>query len=496
MTSYNTRSRKLTYFGETYKTSSCNPAQSKVSAITAMPGPTCKKQVQSFIGMINYLFKCSAQLSELVEPIWELSKEKVPFNWGPENQSSFTLMKKEIAKTPTLAYYNPKQTVLQTDVSIEGLGACLLQDKKPVYFASNALTEAQKGYIAIELESLAVVWAMKKFHHFLYASYFILETDQKPLEAILSKSLNQATRMERILIRTFSHHFTVHYIPGLNKTCWLLVPIGRSERYHKASQITLVPDYKPAKCKKWQFESTKISHGWRWWACIAQTYITQGWPSTIKEVPNVLQPYWTFQEVITVQDGVVLKGTRIVIPSKKHEAVWKLIHEGHLGLNKCKLHAKDTVYWPDLNDQLEKLILNCELCLKYSQSKCKQQPSLSLGQQIPLQAWTKLVTDIFHFEGASYLLIVDYTIRFQVVYKLSSMTGQHVATHCKQIFSKYGWPETLIYDNGPCYTAETFTSITKEYGVNPITSSPHYPQSNGLAEKLVQIVKNLFDKAK
>ena len=104
----------------------------------------------------------------------------------------------------------------------------------------------------------------------------------------------------------------------------------------------------------------------------------------------------------------------------------KLIHEGHLGLNKCKLCAKETAYWPGLNDQFEKLDLNCELCLKYSHSKCKQEPSLSIGQEVPLYPWTTLVTDIFHFEGASYLLVVDYTSRFPVVCKLTSMTGQHI----------------------------------------------------------------------
>ena len=143
-----------------------------------MPAPTCKKQVQSFIGMINYLSKFSVQLSELADRIRELSKEKVPFNWGPEHQSAFTMMKKEIAEAPLLAYYNPKkQTVLQTDASIKGIGACLLQDERPVYFTSKALTKAQKGYVAIELESLAVAWVMEKLHHFLYASHFILETE-------------------------------------------------------------------------------------------------------------------------------------------------------------------------------------------------------------------------------------------------------------------------------------------------------------------------------
>ena len=79
-----------------------------------------------------------------------------------------------------------------------------------------------------------------------------------------------------------------------------------------------------------------------------------------------------------MEDGLILKGARIVIPDKKHEDILKLIHEGCLCLNKCKLYTKETMYWPGLNDQLEKLVLNCGLCLKYSHSKCKQEPSLSL----------------------------------------------------------------------------------------------------------------------
>ena len=134
-----------------------------------MPSPSSKKEVQSFIGMINYLSKFSPRLTELAEPIRELVKEKLPFNWGPEHQESFAMLKKEIIRAPILAYYNPqKETVLQMDVSTKGLGACLLQDEKPIYFASKALTKTQRGYAAIEIESLAVVWAIEKFHHFLY----------------------------------------------------------------------------------------------------------------------------------------------------------------------------------------------------------------------------------------------------------------------------------------------------------------------------------------
>ena len=92
----------------------------------------------------------------------------------------------------------------------------MLQDERPVYFVSKALTEAQQGYVAIELEFLAVAWAMEKLHHFLYGNQFILETDQKPLETILARSLNQATpRLQQIFIRRMPYNLTVCYLPGL-----------------------------------------------------------------------------------------------------------------------------------------------------------------------------------------------------------------------------------------------------------------------------------------
>ena len=184
------KQNEVEFFGETYTVNGCKPAKGKGQAIAEMPAPSYKKEVQSFIGMTNYLSKFSARLSEPALPRRELAKDKVPFNWGPEHQVAFKLVKNGIITAPILAYYNAKKTtVLQTDGSINGLGACLLQDEKPVYFASKALTEAQQGYVAIELESLAVAWVMEKFHHFLYRNNFILETDQKPLETITSKKL-------------------------------------------------------------------------------------------------------------------------------------------------------------------------------------------------------------------------------------------------------------------------------------------------------------------
>ena len=92
--------------------------------------------------------------------------------------------------------------------------------------------------------------------------------------------------------------------------------------------------------------------------------IHQGGPSSIKELPSKIQPFWTFREELTIEDGLILKGTRIVIPSKKQDTILKLIQEGHLGLTKCKLHMKETVYWPGLNEQWEKTYLELSIMFK------------------------------------------------------------------------------------------------------------------------------------
>ena len=332
----------------------------------------------------------------------------------------------------------------------------------------------------------------------IYASHFLLETDQKLPEAILSKSLNQATpRLLRILIRTFTYHFTVKYISGsTNHLADCLFQLGGQKGTIKLPKLHVHQTTNQPSARSDSLNEMRIVTQEDDELVLLKHTITHGWPSTIREVQSEIHPYWTFREEMTIEDGIILEGTQIVVPHKKHEATLKFIHEGHLGIDKYKLRAKDKVYCPGLNNQLEKLTLNCELFLKYSHAKHKPKLTTSLGQEMPVHPWSNLATDIFHFEGTSHLFIVDYTSRFLIVNKITSMTGIHVANQCKLVFSEYGWPDTPISDSGPCHTLQSFTSVMQAFSVNHITSSLYYPQSNGLAEKYVQIVKCLFNKAK
>ena len=303
--------------------------------------------------------------------------------------------------------------------------------------------------------------------------------------------------MQRILFRTFPYNFSVCYLPGLkNQLADCLSRVGGLQDSIKLPKLSIYQITSQHNARSDSLQRLHEASQADETLVILKYTIQKGWPSSIKELPSEIQPFWTFWEELTIEDGLILKGTRIVVPSMKQVEILKLIHEGHLGLTKCKLRAKETVYWPGLNDQLEKLVLNCQLCLKYLQSKCKLTPDMSLGQEIPTFPWTRLATNMFHFKGDSYLLLVNCTSIYPIICKLTSMIAQHVIGCLKVIFSEYGWPDTIVSDNGPCYMAEAFIKTMQEYRVNHINSSPHYPQSNGFAEKFEQTEKSLFYKAR
>ena len=152
---------------------------------------------------------------------------------------------------------------------------------------------------------------------------------------------------------------------------------------------------------------------------------------------------------MTIEDGLLLKGTHIIVPHTLHPEMIQLLHTGHLRLEKYLNRAKQSMYWPELYDELKELITNCTTCLKFSSQKptCLSNRQYA-GHEIPVHPWSKLASDIFNFEGDSYLLIVDYTSQFPIIRKLSSMTVKAIAHHIQALFAEYRWPDTLVTDNG------------------------------------------------
>ena len=223
----------------------------------------------------------------------------------------------------------------------------------------------------------------------------------------------------------------------------------------------------------------------------------QAWvPEKIQQVPPEIQPYWMFRDELIIEDRLVLKNTRIIIPTSERNDLLRQIHHGHLGTIKCQLHAKETVYWPGITKGIEDMVQNCETCLKFSANNHKPKPENTPRHEVPAIPWTKLATDISTFDNENYLLVVDYTSKFPIICKLPSITARVVMEIIKSIISEEGHPATIVSDNGPCYASEYFKQEMQKNGIQHITTSPHYPQSNGFVEVYVKICKGILQKAK
>ena len=205
---------QVSFFGHQWSAKGLSPDPKKIAVVRRMDLPGDVETMRSFLGLVNYLNRFSPRLAELNEPLREVCRQDTEFQLTKSVRVAFLKTKEEISKNVTLPYFNPRSdTTLQTDASRKGLGAVILQDSKPVMFASRALTGTEKNYQNLERECLAMIWGMEKFHYFLYGKHFTLETDQKPLVSIYKKHMvDISPRIQRLVVRSFPYQpFDVQY---------------------------------------------------------------------------------------------------------------------------------------------------------------------------------------------------------------------------------------------------------------------------------------------
>ncbi len=183
---------------------------------------------------------------------------------------------------------------------------------------------------------------------------------------------------------------------------------------------------------------------------------------------------------------------RIVVPHAMIDQMLQRMHEGHLGIEKCKKRARGALYWPNMNDHIAAMSQKCATCMKYRD----HQPGEPLTPRERYdQPWMKVGCDLFYFQQKVYLLVVDYYSNYPEIATLSSETSTQVIRHMKAIFARHGIPAVVVADNGPCFGSQEFREFAERWEFRKVNSSPRYPKSNGLAENGVKIVKRLLKKA-
>ena len=144
-----------------------------------------------------------------------------------------------------------------------------------------------------------------------------------------------------------------------------------------------------------------------------------------------------------------------------------------------------------MSSQINTMVKSCVECSKHVRVNCEPMISTPL----PEYPWQVVGSDLFYHKGTTYLLVVDYFSRYPEISKLSTTTLQGVINALRPLFARHGVPEILRSDNGPQYVSQEMTKFSVDYGFQQITSSPHYPKSNGLAERTVQTIKTMLEKS-
>ena len=219
--------------------------------------------------------------------------------------------------------------------------------------------------------------------------------------------------------------------------------------------------------------------------------IIKGWPQNKASIPLSLTPYFNYRDELSVQDGIVLRGERVVIPTSMHHEMKMKVHAGHTGINSCLRHARELIYWPGISAEIRQYVETCDVCASYA-SKQPEEP-LHL-HDVPSRPWQKVGTDIFTISGRNYLVTVDYFSQFFEVDYLQEITSADVITKLKHHFARHGIPDTVISDNGSQYSSSEFSRFAERWGFSHEPISPGNSKANGAAKSAVKIAKNLMKK--
>ena len=498
---------EITFLGHNLSNKGIKPDPSKIEAIINMPIPNNKTELQRFLGMVNYLGKFIPNISNVTAPLRQLLQKDTIFNIDKAQMKALNDLKTHITSSPILQFYNPTASLrLRTDASTDGLGAMLEQqsdgDWHPIAYASRATTSAEKNYAPIESEALSIVFGCERFHDYLYGRSFTILNDHQPLKTIFSKPItNCPPRIQRFMLRLQRYDFELLYAPG--KSMVVADTLSRAinqDQQHDAKKdeddqqmerfvhsiISSLP-VSERRLKQIREETLKDET-----LQTIRNYTQQGWPHKGK-INFYVKPYFSYKDEIWFHDGILFKGQRIIVPSSLRTEILKIIHTGHFGIEKCRIRAQTSVFWPRISADITNMISNCNICLN---TRNRQQRETFIPHEIPSKPWLKVGTDLFTLYNKDYVLVVDYYSKFVEIAPLKNTTTANVINALKKIFSRHGIPKIVFSDNGPQYSSYQFKQFAQSWDFTHQTSSPNYPQSNGLAERNIQTVKQVLKKSR
>lgn len=490
--------KEISFAGYQISCDGVKPDPGKVDGIKKYPAPLNITELRSFLGMVNQLTHFIPDMAHMTSLMRELLKKKNAYVWTVDHQIEFDKLKSLLCSEMLVKPFNPMlKTMLLTDASrLNGIGYALVQKEVDgtinlIECNSMSLNDAQKNYATIEIECFGIKWAVQKCGYYLKGMISPVQiiTDHRPLVGIFRKPLNELEnkRLAKYREQLTDYQFEVTWAEGKNHLiadALSRAPVWECEVDNDEGvdvDVRVMMMENPS--MQLLFDSAeedsvyqKLISAWRQNEDIAGN--------------DQLSAYAGVFDRMSFEDGLlVLDGAKVVVPQAACPAVLKLLHIPHTGYVKTLENAKQLYYWPSMASDIKHYIEKCQACQERLPSQ-QQEPLVTSRTTFPME---EVGIDLFDFKGQDWIVMVDSFSGFPFAERLRSTVTEKVVDCLEKWFLDFGYPYSARADGGPQFRGK-FREYCESHGIKFSPSSPYYPQSNGLAESGVKIVKRLLQK--